>query len=56
MKTGRIWVSVWRRHADSVKYFKVGDKVIIKNAYVKNGFGNQPEISTRSITSITILS
>jgi replication factor A1 len=55
-ETGRIWVSVWRRHADFVTYFKVGDKVIIKNAYVKNGFGNQPEISTRSITSITILS
>jgi len=55
-ETGRIWVSVWRRHTDSVKYFKVGDKVIIKNAYIKKGFGNQPEISTRSITSITILS
>jgi len=55
-ETGRIWVSVWRRHADSVKHFKVGNKIVIKNAYVKKGFGNQPEISTRSITSITILS
>jgi ssDNA-binding replication factor A large subunit len=55
-ETGRIWVSAWRKHADTVNSLKVGDKVIIKNAYVKRGFGNQLEISTRSITSITILS
>jgi len=55
-ETGRIWVSAWRKHADTVNSLKVGDKVIIKNAYVQRGFGNQLEISTRSITSITILS
>ena len=54
-ETGRIWVSAWRKHADSVKNLKVGDKVIIKNAYVKKGFGDQPELSTRSTTSIVFL-
>ena len=53
-QTGRMWVSAWRRHVDSVKILKVGDKVIIKNAYVKKGFGDQPEISTRNTTSIVL--
>ncbi len=35
-----------------VENLKVGDKVIIKNAYVKKGFGDQPELSTRNTTSI----
>ena len=51
-ETGRIWVSAWREHADSVKDLKVGDKIVIKNAYVKKGFGEQLEISTRNTTSI----
>lgn len=54
-ETDRIWVSAWRRHADPVSNLRVGDKVIIKNAYVKKGFGNPPEISTKSTTLITIL-
>jgi ssDNA-binding replication factor A large subunit len=53
-ETGRMWISAWRRHADSVKGLKLGDRVIIKNAYVKKGFGDQPEISTKSKTRITI--
>jgi len=55
-ETGRMWVSAWRRHADSVKDLKVGGKVVMKNAYVKKGFGDQPEISTRDKTSITTVS
>lgn len=54
--TGRMWVSAWRRHADSVKDLKVGGKVVMKNAYIKKGFGDQPEISTRNTTSITTVS
>jgi ssDNA-binding replication factor A large subunit len=54
-ETGKIWVSAWRKHADTVSNLKVGDKVTIKNAYVKMGFGEQLEISTRSKTIITIL-
>lgn len=50
--TGRMWVSAWRNHADSVKDLKVGDRIVIKNACVKRGFGDQLELSTRSSTSI----
>jgi len=51
-ETGRTWVSAWRMHVDSVKDLKAGDKIIIKNAYVKKGFGDQLELSTRNTTSI----
>jgi len=54
-ETGKIWISAWRKHADTVSDLKVGDKVTIKNAYVKKGFGEQLEISTRSKTIVTIL-
>lgn len=54
-ETGKIWVSAWRKHADTVSNLKVGDKVTIKNVYVKKGFGEQLEISTSSKTIITIL-
>jgi len=50
--TGRIWVSAWRKHAEIVKDLKVGDKLIIRDAYVKRGFGDQLELSTRIATSI----
>jgi replication factor A1 len=53
-ETGSIWVSVWRDQTDSVKSLKLGDRIIIKNAYVKKGFGNQLELSTRNTTSISI--
>jgi replication factor A1 len=51
-ETGRIWVSAWRVHADSVKDLKVDEKIVIKSAYVKKGFGDQLELSTRNTTSI----
>lgn len=54
-ETGRIWFSAWRKHADAASNLKVGDKVIIKDAYVKKGFGDQLELSTRNATSINIL-
>lgn len=53
-ETGKIWFSAWRRHAKSVKGFQIGDKIIIKNAYVKKGFGENLEIHTRNTTSITL--
>lgn len=51
-ETGRIWVSAWRKHANPASDLKLGNKVIIKNAYVKRGFGDQLELSTRNATSI----
>jgi replication factor A1 len=50
--TGRVWVSAWQKHAESVKDLKVGDKLIMRDAYVKRGFNDQIELSTRNTTSI----
>jgi len=51
-ETGKIWVSAWRKNAETATNLKVGEKITIKNAYVKKGFGDQLEISTKSTTSI----
>ncbi len=53
-ETGRIWVSAWREHARNVRDLNVSQKVRIDDAYVKKGFGGQPELSTRKTTSITV--
>lgn len=54
-ETGRMWVSAWRKHANAAKELELGDKVAVKNAYVKKGFGDQIELSTKSTTSIVTL-
>ncbi|MEM1539664.1 MAG: OB-fold nucleic acid binding domain-containing protein [Candidatus Bathyarchaeia archaeon] len=54
-ETGRIWVSAWRKNAEKTADLKVGDKILVKNAYVKRGFGGQLEISTGNATSIEVL-
>jgi len=51
-ETGKIWVSAWRKHAEKATNLKVGEKIAIKNAYIKKGFGDQLEITTRSTTTI----
>jgi replication factor A1 len=52
--TGRIWVSAWRKHAEAAGNLKVGDKILLKNAQVRKGFGDQLEICTREVTSLTV--
>jgi len=52
--SGRIWVSAWRKHAEKTSNLKIGDKITIKNAYVKKGFGDQLEITTRNTTTIDV--
>ncbi len=54
-ETGQIRVSAWRKHATTVSEIKIGDKIAIKDACAKKGFGDQLEISTQDTTSITIL-
>jgi len=54
--TGKIRVSAWRRLADLVKDMTAGTQVEIKNAYAKKGFGNQLELTTRTFTSVEVLS
>jgi len=55
-ETGRIWVSAWRMHAGFVKDLRIGDSIMIKNGYVRRGFGDQLEVSTKTTTSIMLVS
>jgi replication factor A1 len=55
-ETGTVWVSAWRKHAETAGNLRQGDRIIIKHAYVKKGFGDQLEISTRDATTITVVS
>jgi len=54
--TGKIRVSVWRKLANIVKDLSAGTRIKIKNAYIKRGFSNQLELTSRMLTSIEILS
>lgn len=54
--TGKIRVSAWRRLADLVKDLTAGTQIEIKNAYAKKGFGDQLELTTRTFTSVEVLS
>jgi replication factor A1 len=54
-ETSRVWVSAWRKHAETVRDFKIGDRIVIKDAYVKRGFCDQLELSTRESTSMIVV-
>jgi replication factor A1 len=54
-ESGRISVSAWRHQADMAGKLRVGDTVLIKNAYVKKGFVNSLELSTRTDTMVTVV-
>lgn len=54
-EAGKAWVAAWRRHADAVKNLKKGDKISIKNAFIKKGFNDQVQVYTRDTTSIEVI-
>lgn len=54
--TGKIWVSMWRTLVDVAKNITVGTRIKIKNAYARKGFSDQLELTSRSLTSLEILS
>jgi len=54
--TGKIKVSVWRKLTEVAKNIGMGTKIRINNAYVKKGFADQLELTSRMYTSIEILS
>jgi len=53
--SGSIRVSAWRQHAEALSELKIGNKLLLENAYVKKGFGDKMELSTRSATSVSIV-
>jgi len=54
-ETGKIRVALWRKLANAAKDFKAGTKIRIRNAYARKGFGDQLELTSRSATSIEVL-
>jgi replication factor A1 len=55
-ETGAVRVSVWRNQAEELSDLKLCDDVTIENAFVKKGYGNKLELSTRSGTQFTVKS
>jgi replication factor A1 len=53
--SGKIWVSAWRKHAETAVQLAVGTRVRIKDAYVRKSFNGAPEISTRASSRIEVL-
>jgi len=53
--SGKIVVSAWRKLAEVVKGLTVGTRIKIKNAYVRKGVADQLELTSRSFTSIDVL-
>ena len=53
--TGEILVSAWRKLAEVVKDLSVGTRIKMKNAYIRRGFAEQLELTSRSFTSIEVL-
>jgi len=49
-ETGKIWVSAWGENAEVAAKLKTGDKITLRNVYVKRGFGEKIEISTKKTT------
>ncbi len=54
-ETGKIQVSAWRKMAQVLKGLTVGTRIKMKNVYARKGFADQIELTTRSFTSIDIL-
>jgi replication factor A1 len=54
-ESGSVRVSAWREKAEALKDVKVGDKLNLKNVYVKKGFGGKLELSTRSATVASVV-
>jgi ssDNA-binding replication factor A large subunit len=54
-ESGAVRVSAWRQHAKALSALKIGDKLFMENAHVKKGFGDKMELSTRSATSVSIV-
>ncbi len=54
-ESGRISVSAWRHQADTAEKLMVGATVLMKNVYVKKGFADNLELSTRNDTMVTVV-
>lgn len=53
--SGRVWVSVWRGHVESVEGLAVGARVKLRGVFVRRRFGGQLEVSTRASSAVEIV-
>lgn len=54
-ESGKIWISAWREHANVAEQLVVGAKVRLSDVFVRRGFGDTLELTTRVSTRIKIL-
>lgn len=54
--TGKIRISLWRNHAQLGRELPTGTRIRIKNVYVKRGFSNLLELSSRTATIVEVVS
>jgi replication factor A1 len=55
-ETGSVRVSVWRNQVEQLSDLKLGDSVTVENGFVKKGYGDKLELTTRSGTQFKIKS
>jgi len=53
--TGKIMMTLWRKHAELGKELSVGTRIRVKNAYAKKGFSNLLELVSRTSTTIEVV-
>jgi len=53
--TGKIGVTLWRKHAEYAKTLPADARIKITNAYAKKGFSNLLELVSRTSTTIEII-
>jgi len=54
--TGKIGMTLWRRHAETARALSVGTRIRIRDAYAKRGFSNLLELVSRTSTNIEVIS
>lgn len=54
--SGKMMVSLWRKHAELCKELSVGTRIKMKNVYVKRGFSNLLELVSRTSTIVEVVS
>jgi DNA polymerase III alpha subunit len=53
-ETGLVRVSVWRSQVEQFNCLKLGDSVTVENGFVKKGYGDKLELTTRSGTQFKV--
>jgi ssDNA-binding replication factor A large subunit len=55
-ETGKITMTFWRKHAETTRELPAGTHVRIRNAYAKRGFADPLELTSRTLTTVEVVS